>query len=44
MEPEERKVWAERLRWQIEREDITAWLCHQLEAIQDLGLCEAECE
>jgi trehalose 6-phosphate synthase len=39
MEPEERKVWAERLRWLIEREDITAWLCHQLETVQELNLC-----
>jgi trehalose 6-phosphate synthase len=41
MEPEERKVWAERLRWLIEREDITAWLCHQLETVQELNLCVA---
>jgi trehalose 6-phosphate synthase len=41
MEPEERKVWAERLRWLIEREDITAWLCHQLETVQELNLCGA---
>jgi hypothetical protein len=42
MEPEERKVWAERLRWVIEREDITAWLCHQLETVQELNLCGAQ--
>jgi trehalose 6-phosphate synthase len=39
MASEERRVWAERLRWVIEREDITAWLCHQLETIQELDLC-----
>ncbi|MGD8967098.1 MAG: trehalose-6-phosphate synthase [Anaerolineae bacterium] len=42
MEFEERKVWAERLRWLIEREDITAWLCHQLETVQGLNLCGAQ--
>jgi len=41
-DPETRRERAERLRWLIEREDITAWLCHQLEAVQELGLCEAE--
>jgi trehalose 6-phosphate synthase len=39
MEPAERRVWAERLRWLIEREDITSWLCHQLETVQELNLC-----
>jgi trehalose 6-phosphate synthase len=29
---------ATRLRWLIEREDITAWLCRQLEALVELGL------
>ncbi|MFW6135881.1 MAG: alpha,alpha-trehalose-phosphate synthase (UDP-forming) [Chloroflexota bacterium] len=38
MEPEKRQEWAARLRWLIEREDITAWLCHQLETIEELGL------
>ncbi|MBS3783135.1 MAG: trehalose-6-phosphate synthase [Anaerolineae bacterium] len=42
MEPEERRERAERLRWLIEREDITAWLCHQLETVQELGLCQIE--
>jgi trehalose 6-phosphate synthase len=42
MEPERKGERAERLRWLIEREDITAWLCHQLETVQELGLCEAE--
>jgi trehalose 6-phosphate synthase len=40
MDPEGRRERAERLRWLIEREDITAWLCHQLETVQELGLCE----
>jgi trehalose 6-phosphate synthase len=38
MSPEERQERAERLRWLIEREDITAWLGHQLEAIAELNL------
>jgi trehalose 6-phosphate synthase len=42
MEPGNRQERAERLRWLIEREDITAWLCHQLETIQNLGLCQME--
>jgi trehalose 6-phosphate synthase len=42
MEPEKRHERAERLRWLVEREDITAWLCHQLETIQELGLCQTE--
>ena len=42
MEPEKRRERAQRLRWLIEREDIRAWLCHQLEAVQDLGLCQTE--
>ncbi|MGD2143352.1 MAG: trehalose-6-phosphate synthase [Anaerolineae bacterium] len=42
MAPEERRERAGRLRWLIEREDITAWLCHQLEAVQELGLCGVE--
>jgi trehalose 6-phosphate synthase len=36
--PEERAERAARLRWLIEREDITAWLCHQLEAVAELDL------
>jgi trehalose 6-phosphate synthase len=36
--PEERAERAARLRWLIEREDITAWLCHQLEAVAELNL------
>ncbi len=35
---EERVEKATRLRWLIEREDITAWLCRQLEAVVELGL------
>ena len=42
MEPEKRREWAGRLRWLIEREDISAWLCHQLETVEDLNLCEME--
>jgi trehalose 6-phosphate synthase len=44
MEPEKRQEWAARLRWLIEREDITAWLCHQLEMVEELGLCEVKTE
>jgi len=44
MEPERREEWATRLRWIIEREDITAWLCHQLETVEDLNLCEVKSE
>ena len=42
MEPDERRVWAERLQWLIEREDITAWLCHQLATVRELNLCGAQ--
>jgi trehalose 6-phosphate synthase len=38
MPPQERQERAERLRWLIEREDITAWLCHQLETVAELDL------
>jgi trehalose 6-phosphate synthase len=38
MSPEERQERATRLRWLIEREDINAWLCRQLEAVAELGL------
>jgi trehalose 6-phosphate synthase len=38
MPHEERREWAGRLRWLIEREDITAWLSSQLEAVSALGL------
>jgi len=38
MPPEERQERISRLRWLIEREDIAAWLCRQLEAILELGL------
>ncbi|HEX7975907.1 MAG TPA: hypothetical protein VF498_15975 [Anaerolineales bacterium] len=34
----ERGERAERLRRLVEREDITDWLCRQLETIQELGL------
>jgi trehalose 6-phosphate synthase len=34
----ERRERSERLRWVIEREDITAWLCRQLETVAELGL------
>lgn len=38
MPPEERQERAERLRWLIEREDITAWLGRQLETVAELNL------
>jgi trehalose 6-phosphate synthase len=38
MPGEERRKRAERLRWLIEREDISAWLCRQLETIVELQL------
>jgi trehalose 6-phosphate synthase len=38
MSPEERSERAARLRWLIEREDITAWLCRQLETVSELNL------
>jgi trehalose 6-phosphate synthase len=34
----ERSERATRLRWLIEREDITAWLCRQLETVTELNL------
>ncbi len=40
MAPEKRQKHADRLRWLVEREDITAWLCHQLEGILELNLCQ----
>lgn len=42
MSPEERQERAERLCWVIEREDITAWLCHQLETVLELNLCQVD--
>jgi trehalose 6-phosphate synthase len=38
MPAEERQERARRLRWLIEGEDITAWLCRQLETIRELDL------
>ena len=38
MAPAECQERAERLRWLIEREDITAWLCRQLETVTEFGL------
>jgi trehalose 6-phosphate synthase len=38
MSPEKRRERAERLRWLIEREDITDWLCRQLETVMELNL------
>ncbi len=38
MSPEERAERAARLRWLIEQEDITAWLCRQLETVAELNL------
>lgn len=38
MSPEERQERAARLRWLIEREDITTWLCWQLKTVNELNL------
>lgn len=38
MPQEQRYKQAERLRWLIERDDITTWLCQQLDAISELNL------
>ncbi len=38
MPAEERAERATRLRWTVEREDISDWLCRQLETLQALGL------
>jgi trehalose 6-phosphate synthase len=38
MAPEDRQQRAERLRWLVEREDITAWMCRQLQTVRELGL------
>jgi trehalose 6-phosphate synthase len=38
MSTEERQERANRLRWMIEREDITDWLCRQLETVTELNL------
>lgn len=38
MSLEERRERAERLQWLIEREDISVWLCQQLEAVAELDL------
>ncbi len=38
MPAEERKTRADRLRWLVERDDIAAWLCWQLESIVELNL------
>jgi trehalose 6-phosphate synthase len=38
MPAEQRQKWGERLRWSIEREDITDWLCRQLETIVEFDL------
>jgi trehalose 6-phosphate synthase len=38
MPAEEREERARRLRWLIEGEDITAWLCRQLETVRELDL------
>lgn len=38
MEPGIREKNAERLRWLIERDDIDAWLCWQLDSIVELNL------
>ncbi len=36
--PAKRQERAKRLRWLIEREDISAWLCRQLQVVTDLDL------
>jgi trehalose 6-phosphate synthase len=38
MPDEERRTRADRLRWLVERDDITAWLCWQLESFLELNL------
>jgi len=38
MSAEERAERAARLRWTIEREDITDWLCRQLEVLRELRI------
>jgi trehalose 6-phosphate synthase len=38
MPAQERQERANRLRWLVEREDIAAWLCRQLQAIAELNL------
>lgn len=38
MPAQDREERAKRLRWLVEREDINAWLCRQLEALVELGL------
>ena len=38
MPSQERRERADRLRWLIEREDITAWLCRQLQTLEELHL------
>jgi trehalose 6-phosphate synthase len=38
MPSEERQERADRLRWLIEREDISDWLCRQLETVAELNL------
>lgn len=38
MPPEKRRERADRLRWLIERADITDWLCRQLDSVTELGL------
>jgi len=38
MPPEGRQERADRLRWLVEREDISDWLCRQLEAVAELNL------
>jgi trehalose 6-phosphate synthase len=38
MPAEERQEHAHRLRWLVEKEDIGAWLCAQLQAVAELNL------
>lgn len=38
MSESEKEERAQRLRWVVEKEDINAWLCDQLNAVEELGL------
>jgi trehalose 6-phosphate synthase len=38
MPAEKRHDWAHRLQWMIEKEDISDWLCRQLQTVEELNL------
>jgi trehalose-6-phosphate synthase len=38
MPDDERQERADRLRWIVQREDISAWLCRQIETVVELDL------